>query len=61
MPPQTKSQGTANGPLSMVRELPLGPAHQFTTEELTSFVANISLFYARQGPTGEGEASRPDA
>ncbi len=50
MPPQTKSQGTANGPLSMVRELPPGPAHQFTTEELTSFVANISLFTRGRAP-----------
>ena len=50
MPPQTKSQGTANGPLSMVRELPPGPAHQCTTEELTSFVANISLFTRGRAP-----------
>jgi hypothetical protein len=34
----------------MVRELPPGPAHQFTTEELTSFVANISLFTRGRAP-----------
>ncbi len=36
-------------PLSMVRELPPGPADQCTTEELTSFVANISLFTRGKG------------
>ena len=50
MPTQLESRDTANGPLSMVRELPPGPAHQFTTEELTSFVANISLFTRGRAP-----------
>ena len=44
MPTQLESRDTANGPLSMVRELPPGPAEQCTTEALTNFVANISLF-----------------
>ena len=50
MPPQTKSRDTANGPLSMVRELPPGPADQCTTQELTNFVANISLFTRGKEP-----------
>lgn len=34
----------------MVRELPPGPLEQCTTEELTSFVANISLFTRGRAP-----------
>ncbi len=46
-----KSEGrNPSGPLSMVRELPPGPADQCTTEELTNFVANISLFTRGKAP-----------
>ena len=50
MPTQLESRDTANGPLSMVRELPPGPAEQCTTEALTNFVANISLFTRGRAP-----------
>ena len=50
MPNESDSRTIPDGPLSMVRELPPGPAHQFTTEELTSFVANISLFTRGRAP-----------
>ena len=50
MPTQLESRDTANGPLSMVRELPPGPAEQCTTEVLTNFVANISLFTRGRAP-----------
>ena len=44
MPNESDSRTIPDGPLSMVRELPPGPAEQCTTEALTNFVANISLF-----------------
>ncbi len=48
------------GPLSMVRELPPGPVEQCTTEALTNFVANISLFTRGKEPQEPGETARPD-
>lgn len=42
MPSETERIGF--GSMINLRELPPGPIDQFTTDELTSFVANISLF-----------------
>ena len=50
MPNESDSRTIPDGPLSMVRELPPGPVEQCTTEELTSFVANISLFTRGRAP-----------
>ena len=50
MPNESDSRTIPDGPLSMVRELPPGPVEQCTTEELTSFVANISLFTRGKEP-----------
>ena len=50
MPNESDSRTIPDGPLSMVRELPPGPVEQFTTEELTNFVANISLFTRGKEP-----------
>ena len=47
---ESDSRTIPDGPLSMVRELPPGPVEQCTTEELTSFVANISLFTRGRAP-----------
>ena len=47
---ESDSRTIPDGPLSMVRELPPGPLEQCTTEELTSFVANISLFTRGRAP-----------
>ena len=50
MPNESDSRTIPDGPLSMVRELPPGPVEQCTTEELTNFVANISLFTRGKEP-----------
>ena len=50
MPIVSDSRTIPDGPLSMVRELPPGPVEQCTTEELTNFVANISLFTRGKEP-----------
>ena len=47
---ESDSRTIPDGPLSMVRELPPGPVEQCTTEELTNFVANISLFTRGKEP-----------
>lgn len=47
---ESDSRTIPDGPLSMVRELPPGPADQCTTQELTNFVANISLFTRGKEP-----------
>ena len=50
MPNESDSRTIPDGPLSMVRELPPGPVEQCTTEALTNFVANISLFTRGKEP-----------
>ena len=47
---ESDSRTIPDGPLSMVRELPPGPVEQCTTEALTNFVANISLFTRGKEP-----------
>ena len=47
---ESDSRTIPDGPLSMVRELPPGPVEQCTTEALTNFVANISLFTRGREP-----------
>ncbi len=53
MQPETERVGF--GSLINLRELPPGPIDRFSTDELTSFVANISLF-KRGRPSHEQEA-----
>ena len=55
---ESDSRTIPDGPLSMVRELPPGPVEQCTTEELTNFVANISLF--RRGKEPQEQERRLD-